>query len=126
MSGVGVFRRQKLNLLFVETEHSRVCLSQNITTTNILAVTTIFTFFSSLLRFQKNKQKNNPLAFPKKYMHALKKLAQLTLTQTRKSTRSFTVDVGLACETANITLAHTAAKHNLKSMKKTAALGKGK
>lgn len=57
-------------------------------------------------------------------MHALKKLAQLTLTQTRKSTRSFTVDVGLACETANITLAHTAAKHNLKST--TAALGKGK
>lgn len=123
---MGVFRRQKLNLLFVETEHSRVCLSQNITTTNILAVTTIFTFFPRLLRFQKNKTKNNPLAFPKKYMHALKKLAQLTLTQTRKSTRSFTVDVGLACETANITLAHTAAKHNLKSMKKTAALGKGK
>lgn len=46
MSGVSVFRRQKLNLLFVETEHSRVCLSQNITTTNILAVTTVFTFFS--------------------------------------------------------------------------------
>lgn len=90
MSGVGVFRRQKLNLLFVETEQSRVCLSQNIITTNILAVTTIFTFFSRLLRFQKTNKKKQPTSISKK-THACTQKTCITHvnTDTQKYTQLY-------------------------------------